>query len=44
MSKKFKDFLNKPSFVTLEDMQNTFENWKGSNAQTDDVTVVGITV
>lgn len=44
MSKNFKDFLNKPTVITLEDMQNTFENWKGSNSQTDDVTVVGIVI
>jgi len=43
MSKNFKESLLTVSNVrTTESMQSIFENWKGSNSQTDDVTVVGI--
>ncbi|MBI4645745.1 MAG: SpoIIE family protein phosphatase [Bacteroidia bacterium] len=48
MSKRFKELLLAVSVKPLQEqkiiLEQTYENWKGNNEQTDDVTVLGIKI
>ncbi|MBI4649562.1 MAG: tetratricopeptide repeat protein [Bacteroidia bacterium] len=48
LNKRFKEILiqisNEPMNIQKEILEQTFENWKGENAQIDDVTVLGLKI